>query len=177
MTMGTFAGWAAHLLTVEADIKLAEEVAVVKACELISETAQEMIGHPHPFWPPLAPETIAHKAHGDTPLLETGELRSSISWDAPHHEGRETVGYVGSDNMKAVYHELGTVRIPPRPFLSTAAAQQEEKIVEMAGKLIEAALIHGGPNYHELKMLMHVLHHVWQETKKFGRQLTKEPDE
>jgi hypothetical protein len=41
---------------------------------------------------------------------------------------------------------------------------------------ITIALIHGGPNYHELKMLMHVLHHVWQETKKLGRELVKEPD-
>jgi len=114
---------------------------------------------------------------GSTPLLETGELRNSISWDAPIHEGRETVGYVGSTDPKSVFHELGTVRIPPRPFLSTAAAQQEEKIHDIMGRLIHAALIHGGPNYHELKAVLHILRHVWQETKKLGHELTKGPDE
>ena len=29
--------------------------------------------------PPLKPETIERKANGDTPLLETGEMRDSIS--------------------------------------------------------------------------------------------------
>jgi hypothetical protein len=47
----------------------------------------------------------------------------------------------------------------------------------MAGKLIEAALIHGGPNYHKLKTLMHVLHLVVEEGKKLGHELTKGPDE
>lgn len=36
------------------------------------------------------------------------------------------VGYVGSDNPKGVWHEGETPRIPPRPFLSTAAASKIE---------------------------------------------------
>jgi hypothetical protein len=35
MRFNGFGAFAAHLLTIEADLKLAEEVAVVKACELI----------------------------------------------------------------------------------------------------------------------------------------------
>jgi hypothetical protein len=46
-----------------------------------------MIGHEQPFWPALQPETIARKEHGNTPLLETGELREFIEWTAPVHEG------------------------------------------------------------------------------------------
>jgi hypothetical protein len=39
----------------------------------------------------------------NTPLLETGEMRASIEWNAEGNEGR-----VGSNNEKAVWHELGT---------------------------------------------------------------------
>jgi hypothetical protein len=73
------------------------------------------------------------------------------------------------------------VRIPPRPFLSSAAAQQEEKIHDIMGRLVEAALIHGGPHYGELRAVLHILHHVWVETKKtareIGRALEKGGDE
>ena len=82
-SLGSFA---AHLVTVEADVKLACDAAVVKASKLVAKTAKNLLGHQQPFWPGLQPETIAHKAHGDTPLLETGELRDSISYTAPLHE-------------------------------------------------------------------------------------------
>jgi hypothetical protein len=71
-SLGSFA---AHLLTVEADVKLACDAAVVKAIKIVSKTAKNMIGHEQPFWPALQPETIERKDHGNTPLLETGELR------------------------------------------------------------------------------------------------------
>jgi hypothetical protein len=57
---------------------------------------------------------------GGGPLLETGEMRASIEWNA---EGKE--GHVGSNNDKAVWLELGTVRIPP--FLKGAAMRMEGK--------------------------------------------------
>jgi hypothetical protein len=66
---------------------------------------------------------------------------------------------------------------PDQPFLSTAAAAKEEAIVELAGKLVHAALIHGGPNYHKLRELHHVLGHVWREGERLGHELTKGPDE
>ena len=50
------------------------------------------------------------------------------------------VGYVGSNNEKAVIHELGTSKIPARPFLATAAAGKEREIHEMTGRLISARL-------------------------------------
>jgi hypothetical protein len=71
-------GLAAQLLTVKADLKLAEEVCVEKACRMIEKEAKTAIGTYRYDWTPLKPETIARKAHGDTPLLETGELRDSI---------------------------------------------------------------------------------------------------
>ena len=53
-----------------------------------------MLGHEQPMWQGLKPETIAHKARGNTPLLETGEMRASIEFTAPVHDGSDIVGYV-----------------------------------------------------------------------------------
>jgi len=157
--------FAAHLLTMEADIKAAEEVAIVRACKIVQRTAKNMIGHEQPYWPELKPETIARKAHGNTPLLETGELRRSIEYTAPLHEGGAVVGYVGSNNPKAVWHELGTVHIPPRPFLRLAAEGKEGEIVEMMGRVILGAMVNGGPNYRDARKVMHMLHATWEMFK------------
>ena len=43
----------AHLATVEADMKVAQELAVVKTCKLVAKTAKNMLGHEQPFWPAL----------------------------------------------------------------------------------------------------------------------------
>jgi hypothetical protein len=160
----------------EADIRLAEEVAVVKACKVVSKTAKNLIGHENPFWPALKPETIARKAHGNTPLLETGSMRDSIEWDAPHHDGNVTYGDVGSDNPKAVWHELGTKHIPPRSFLGQAAMGKEHEITEMMAKEVTKAMVLGGPNYRGMREVMHVLHAAYEKTKELGEEVLEEPE-
>lgn len=160
--------FAAHLITMNADVKLAEEAAVVKGCKIVQRVSKGMLGTPQPFWAPLKPETIAHKAKGDTPLLETGELRASIEMTAPLNEGGEIVGYVGSDNPKAVWHELGTSKIPPRPFLSSAAMGRQHEINDMMAKMIFSAMILGGHNFHSV---MHVLHMIKQSGEKLWDEL------
>jgi phage gpG-like protein len=82
-------------------------------------------------WPALQPETIARITTGDSPLLETGELQASIG-HVSGREGGEAVGYVGTNDPVAKYHELGTRTIPPRSFLGEAAMRKEHKIHEMA---------------------------------------------
>lgn len=128
------------LLSFEDDLREAEEEAIVRACKLVKRKAKGLIGVPQPYWQPLKPETIAHKRRGNTPLLETGELRASISWSGPYRDADNDVyGYVGSDNIKARYHELGTATIPPRSFLMLAAMGAENEIHELAEKAIESA--------------------------------------
>jgi hypothetical protein len=56
--------------------------------------------------------------------------------DAEKHEA-----YVGSNNQKALWHELGTSRIPPRPFLATAAAAKHAEIGELIGQKFHALLV------------------------------------
>jgi hypothetical protein len=50
------------------------------------------------------------------------------------------IAYVGSNNKKALWHELGTSRIP-RPFLAGAAAAKHEEIGELIGKKFHALLV------------------------------------
>jgi hypothetical protein len=94
----TFAllGFVAKLAAIEADMKITSEAIVARACQLVAEEARRVIGEGYDFWPQLSPATLAHKI-ANTPLLETGELRDSISW---HAEGLH--GEVGSNNDKAV---------------------------------------------------------------------------
>jgi HK97 gp10 family phage protein len=71
----------------------------------------------------------------DAPWLHTGELRDSIGHQA---DGLEAA--VGSTSDVALYQELGTARLPPRPFLAPAAAENGEAIAQAAGQAVFDAL-------------------------------------
>jgi phage gpG-like protein len=107
-----------------------------EGAKILQEEAKRELGQYQPGWPQLKPETIARKATGDSPLLETGDLRDSIERDV-----QQDAAYVGSNNKKAVWHELGTSRIPPRPFLGTAAAAKHAEIGELVGHKFHALLV------------------------------------
>jgi phage gpG-like protein len=147
-----------------------------RTCVLLENPAKDALGTYEFGWPPLAPETIASKATGDSPLLETGELRDSI-----HHvsgrEGGQAVGYVGTNDPVAKYHELGTRTIPPRSFLGEAAMRQEHKIHRMMERTIAATFDRGGPRYRELRELFHVLHMAYEETKKLADEFLDEDEQ
>jgi hypothetical protein len=102
--------WAA--VRVKAEIDIPTEAVVAKA----EEKAKEAIGTYAYGWPQLAESTLEHKG-ANTPLLETGSMRDSISHKAELSAvGAE--GLVYSDDIKALWQEMGTSRgIPPRPFL------------------------------------------------------------
>jgi hypothetical protein len=117
MKFSSLGGFAAHLLTIEADLELAREVCVEKACRMVEKEAKRAIGTYLFDWTPLQPETIARKARGYTPLLETGE-------HVVGREGTEVVGYVGTNDPIAKYHELGTRTIPPRSFLGRGGDEE-----------------------------------------------------
>ncbi|AFS52918.1 phage virion morphogenesis protein [Leptospirillum ferriphilum] len=95
--------------------------------EAIEKEAKAEIGHyqrtdtgPFPEWAELAPSTKRDRVRKgfteNDPLLRTGELRDSIT-----HEVRGVSVAIGSDLDIAVYQEMGTQHIPPRPFLRVAA--------------------------------------------------------
>jgi phage gpG-like protein len=176
MKFSSLGGFAAHLLTIEADLKLSQEVCIEKACRMVEKEAKRAIGTYLFNWEPLKPETVARKARGDTPLLETGELRDSIQ-HVVGREGAEVVGYVGTNDPIAKYHELGTRTIPPRSFLGEAAMRKEHKIHEMMERTIAATFDRGGPHYRELRELFHVLHMAYEESKKLADEFLDEDEQ
>jgi phage gpG-like protein len=121
---------------------------------MVCAEAKRVIGEGYPEWPALSPETLAQKMR-NTPLLETGEMRDSIEWNAQENEG-----HVGSNNDKAVWHELGTSKIPARSFLMGAAVRMEPQIHAMAARAVMAVMrgesLHGS----EMTELLHLLHEV-----------------
>jgi hypothetical protein len=138
---------------------------------MVCNEAKRVLGTYDYGWPSLKAETIARKIHGDTPLLETGELRASIEWIADGNHGA-----VGSNNDKAVWHEFGTSRIPPRPFLAGAAAHVEAKIHKMAARAVVAVLEGRGLHSTELGELLHLLRHAAHQVKEDVKDMVAEEE-
>jgi hypothetical protein len=136
ISLGEFA----RMLTDAAIANEAEGQGVVKACKVVQAKAKSYIGsYDHPGnWGQLAQATQEDRARrgfpANEPLLRTGELRDSLKIDAPYRNGAETYGYVYSASPIAKYQELGTVSIPPRPFLSTAAMECEPRVHAILAK-------------------------------------------
>jgi hypothetical protein len=108
----------------------------------VAAEAKRLIGHENAGWPALAESTVEEKDRlgytgrisATDPLYRTGELRESI--EATVH-GLEAA--VWSHDKVAVWQEIGTSRIPPRPFLSSAM-RQARPLAEREFGLIAANL-------------------------------------
>ena len=71
----------------------------------------------------------------DEPWLQSGALRSSVGAQA---DGLQAA--VGSSDPAAVPQELGTARMPARPFLAPVAAGMGEEVARAVGAQVAAAL-------------------------------------
>jgi len=107
----------------------------------IEETAKEEIGvyqpayGPFNAWAPLAESTKADRIRmgysEDEPLMRSGELRESIQ--------SEVVGLaaiVGTKSEIGPWLEVGTERIPPRPFIGPAYVRKIDPLMESIGRAI-----------------------------------------
>jgi phage gpG-like protein len=168
----TLLGFVAKLAAIDRDLKITHEAIVARACEMVANAAKDALGTYEFGWVSLAPETIARKMRGDSPLLETGELRASIEWQAHGLKGE-----VGSNLDKAVWHEFGTSRIPARPFLSAAAMQMEREIHKMAAKAVMAVIAGRGLHGSEMAELIHLLRHVGHAVKEATDKALETDDE
>ena len=114
----------------------AHEELVVPTEALMETLALEAWGYIGTYqtgWAPLKPETIAQKMTGDTPLLETGEMRDSIEHRAMQLPDG-AIGEIGSNDPIALYQEMGTSRgIPPRSFLGLAMSRSMEPALPLFG--------------------------------------------
>lgn len=133
------AGFGEEMLKLSVAVALETRLAIEEACVIVEHEAKRVIGTYDYGWVPLAQATIDDRSrqgfNPDEPLLRTGELRDSIQ-----HTVIGLDGYVGSDNMKAVWQELGTKTIPPRSFLMGAAQHKVGEVVEKTGLAINAVM-------------------------------------
>jgi phage gpG-like protein len=164
-------GFVAQIRQIESDIDKLGPAIIARACEMVCARAKAMLGTYQDGWPALQPETIARKMRGDSPLLETGEMRDSIEWNSSGLQG-----YVGSNNDRAVWMELGTSKVPPRPFLSLAAAEMEDKIHRMAAKAVKAVIRGEGMGGSEMRELLHILKHAAHDLKGLAEKVLEEDE-
>lgn len=166
----TLAGFVAKLGAIEHDMNELGPALVRRACQMVCDAAKDSLGSDDWGWVPLQPETIARKLNGNTPLLETGELRDSIEWTAHGLHGE-----VGSNLDRAVWMEFGTSRgVPPRPFLAGAAARREDDIHKLVGRSVQAVLAGKGLHGSEMAELIHLLRHVAHEVKEATKEFFEE---
>ncbi len=97
--------------------------ALARQGEVLAEAVREALSEP-------APGGHDEAAH-DVPWRRSGALRDSIGVQAAGDAVR-----VGSSDQAARPQELGTARMPPRPFLAPAASRLGEAIAEAVGAAV-----------------------------------------
>lgn len=148
--------WPAFLERQRAALPAAMAAALTAIGASAAGVAREKIGHYQPAadglglgfafpeWEPLAPSTLAEKerlgyAPPDNPLLRTGELRSSISYFT---DGARLMVFGTADPI-AVYQELGTAHMLPRPFIGPTMVEIEPVVRRELGRALVATLSGG----------------------------------
>jgi HK97 gp10 family phage protein len=139
-SFGTFARHLGRLAVIGEEVT---HHVVGEAAKIIEKDAKARIGvyqdgtGPFVTWALLADSTEAEKERLgyplEAPLLREGDLRDSIQSET---DGNKAV--VGSTSDIALYQEMGTEHIPPRPFLGPAAFENKLNIGERAASIMAA---------------------------------------
>lgn len=133
----SLAGFIGELGIITSEIEEMNHFALETACQIVEDEAKSKGFGSYTYgYEPLKPATVARKKTGDSPLLETGELKGSVQHKVEGHSG-----FVGTDNDKGVYNFLGTSRgIPPRDPIKGAVEHSGAKVEEAIGRPFAAWL-------------------------------------
>lgn len=132
-----------ELRTLQSRLPRIEHQALEEAGEHLVAGAQAMIGREIAQWAALAAVTVQEKARlgytgrisATDPEYRTGELRISISYSI---EGKALI--LGTTDPIAPFQEMGTSRMPPRPFISTTMFRDGRAAAELVAEHIVAAV-------------------------------------
>jgi HK97 gp10 family phage protein len=137
---------AVKLVAADVAIRVAAGHALERVAQRVEDTARAELGvyqpevGPFPEWAELAQSTQDERERlgypADEPLLRDGSLRDSIS-----HEVHDLEAVIGSTSDIAEYHEFGTSKMPPRPFIGPAAERNHDVILKELGGAIVAGII------------------------------------
>lgn len=123
---------AQHFETVAARLPAAELHMLREIGEHVEQKAKGKLGTYQSGWAPLAASTLEAKArHGwpsPSPLLRTGEMQGSIG----HTVLGRTVT-IGAADKKAIFHELGTSKMPARPFIGPSMIESKGENMRIIG--------------------------------------------
>ena len=161
----------------EARIMGARNLALETAASWIEAEAKHVIGTYEFDWPQLAPSTQAERTRkglpANEPLLRTGEMRDSIS-----HEitipGEEAI--VGSESDIALYQELGTDKVPPRPFLMPSVFYLKKPIEQMIGVVVGSAVAGASIEREILRLLLDSARRAGRTAKDIFNDQTETPE-
>ena len=131
---GSIPDFLAFLRTRERAVEEARVKGMEAAGALFERTAKDMIGEEIEQWPDLAEATVEEKQRlgysgrisPTDPLYRTGELRTSIGHAI---DGNRVV--LGSDDPIAEFHEFGTSRMPPRPFIGATVFREAHEAADL----------------------------------------------
>lgn len=139
MTLNEFAEMLAKNI---ATIRPRLEIGLDKVGTLAATLAASYPGEYQPGWPELAESTLKDKeAKGfpvPSPLKRTGEMAESYSHEVDPGELAVTVG---SPEKIALWQELGTSRIPPRPVSEPALKNSLPYADDVFGEIAVAILM------------------------------------
>jgi phage gpG-like protein len=173
MTVVSLLEGAAHFAHLAHDWPKATHAALEVAAQIVEAKAKAAIGTYKYGWPQLADSTQEDRAHkgfpANEPLLRTGELRDSIQ-----HSSNEKEAHTGSNLDRAVWMELGTSRMPPRPFLAPSVFQNEALIKRAVKQVIADYMMAGKMEFDFLKFAFEALHKIAHELKELGEDLGKD---
>jgi hypothetical protein len=112
------------------------EIGLDKLGGLAQQLAAHYPGHEQEGWPPLAESTIRDKQSKGfpvpSPLLRTGELAASYKKEVDLFN---LAMVIGSPEKKALWQEMGTSRIPPRPVCEKALKNSLPYAADLFGEI------------------------------------------
>ncbi|QOF94205.1 hypothetical protein IFJ82_09595 [Novacetimonas hansenii] len=135
MSLPEFAGL---LASMAGEIEHAAHEGLDQAAKIVEHEAKTELGHyqqgagPFAPWAELADSTKDDRVRQGYPENEPG-LRSGAMRGGIQHVVQGRTAYVGSDDDKLVYFELGTVKQPPRAVLAGSLIRKTDAVVHAVG--------------------------------------------
>jgi len=158
--------FAIHLAEVAATEAVEIQKGLGRAAEVIEKAAKKQIGHyqpavgPFPAWAPLAESTQAQRERlgytPNDPLYRSGELKDHITHTVEAFEAMIGVKEGDVDERGtdigdiAIWMELGTRRVPARPYLGPAAYRTKKKVGRILAASAVAGIVGGNFIHHSL---------------------------
>jgi hypothetical protein len=134
MKFASFGALADHFDKIILRLPAAELVMLEEIGVSVAERARKKLGTYQPGWPPLSDYTLDEKARegwpSPSPLLRTGAMEASIK----HQVLPPKMVKVGSTDRKALFHELGTSKMPARAFIGPAMAENMPQNMIIIGR-------------------------------------------